>query len=316
MSEKTLHKKLAAIMGEIGTVEKKGYNAFHKYSYVTESDLTEAIRSKLASKGIVIIPSLRSVRHEDTLTTAEMTFKFVDSETGEEESADWAGTGDDKSDKGLYKAYTGSLKYFLMKTFLISQGDDPEGDESADRRAESTANACPQCGKIKPVIKGKPEYGGGWLCFKKKGGCGATWPDGAESAPAPSLEETAVLALREAIKGAAQALNEAGDLSEDKSGPRWTTQSINQLAKEHFNSPVAALGKEALEQLAEMFSQRMEQFRKNASQCRKDIIASIKASAGEPEIAAYLKEHHDGKSLEELTTVQLNEIDRAIGVPF
>jgi len=38
---------------------------------------------------------------------------------------------------------------------------------------------CPDCGKA-TVIKGKAEYGGGWLCFKKKGGCGAKWPDGAE----------------------------------------------------------------------------------------------------------------------------------------
>jgi hypothetical protein len=29
------------------------------------------------------------------------------------------------------------------------------------------------------VIKGKEEYGGGWLCWKSKGGCGAKWPDGA-----------------------------------------------------------------------------------------------------------------------------------------
>lgn len=31
---------------------------------------------------------------------------------------------------------------------------------------------CPACGK-ECIIKGKEEYGGGWLCFAKKGGCGA-----------------------------------------------------------------------------------------------------------------------------------------------
>jgi len=31
---------------------------------------------------------------------------------------------------------------------------------------------CPECNK-EAVIKGKEEYGGGWLCFKKKDGCGA-----------------------------------------------------------------------------------------------------------------------------------------------
>lgn len=36
---------------------------------------------------------------------------------------------------------------------------------------------CPNCGKA-TIIKGKSDYGGGWLCFAKKGGCGAKWKDG------------------------------------------------------------------------------------------------------------------------------------------
>ena len=35
---------------------------------------------------------------------------------------------------------------------------------------------CPHCG-VEAVIKGKEEYGGGWLCWKKKEGCGATFAD-------------------------------------------------------------------------------------------------------------------------------------------
>lgn len=37
---------------------------------------------------------------------------------------------------------------------------------------------CVKCGQVGTVIKGKQEFGGGWLCFAKKGGCGAKWPDG------------------------------------------------------------------------------------------------------------------------------------------
>ena len=36
---------------------------------------------------------------------------------------------------------------------------------------------CPQCNQA-TVIKGKGEFGGGWLCWKKKGGCGAKWTAG------------------------------------------------------------------------------------------------------------------------------------------
>jgi len=35
---------------------------------------------------------------------------------------------------------------------------------------------CPSCSKP-AIIKGKEEYGGGWLCFAKKGGCGAKFGD-------------------------------------------------------------------------------------------------------------------------------------------
>lgn len=35
---------------------------------------------------------------------------------------------------------------------------------------------CPKCGKNK-IIQGKAEYGGGWLCWAKKGGCGAKFAE-------------------------------------------------------------------------------------------------------------------------------------------
>lgn len=44
-------------------------------------------------------------------------------------------------------------------------------------RFRSAGRKCPQCGK-ETIIKGRAEYGGGWLCFGKKGGCGAKFADG------------------------------------------------------------------------------------------------------------------------------------------
>lgn len=43
-------------------------------------------------------------------------------------------------------------------------------------RWRQSARKCPQCGK-EAIIKGKAEYGGGWLCFKKKDGCGAKFAE-------------------------------------------------------------------------------------------------------------------------------------------
>uniref|UniRef100_A0A6M3L2G2 Uncharacterized protein n=1 Tax=viral metagenome TaxID=1070528 RepID=A0A6M3L2G2_9ZZZZ len=42
------------------------------------------------------------------------------------------------------------------------------------RKAEQK---CPTCGK-EAIIKGKQEYGGGWICWKKNGGCGAKFDAG------------------------------------------------------------------------------------------------------------------------------------------
>jgi hypothetical protein len=39
------------------------------------------------------------------------------------------------------------------------------------------ARTCPNCGS-EAIIKGKEQYGGGWLCWDKRGGCGSKWKDG------------------------------------------------------------------------------------------------------------------------------------------
>ncbi|MDR0476133.1 MAG: hypothetical protein LBH43_21005, partial [Treponema sp.] len=43
-------------------------------------------------------------------------------------------------------------------------------------RWRNAARKCPDCGK-ETIIKGKEEYGGGWVCFGKKGGCGAKFKE-------------------------------------------------------------------------------------------------------------------------------------------
>ena len=40
----------------------------------------------------------------------------------------------------------------------------------------NAARSCPTCG-ADAIIKGKQEFGGGWLCWAKKGGCGAKFRD-------------------------------------------------------------------------------------------------------------------------------------------
>lgn len=141
MKGSTLARKLASVMAEVSRVKKSGRNDFHRYDYATESDLTDAIRGHLAAQGVAILPSVVEVKSEplasskrnEILTTATLEITLVCAESGEQRVTRWQGQGLDAGDKGYYKAYTGAMKYFLMKTFLISTGDDPEDDGQQQR---------------------------------------------------------------------------------------------------------------------------------------------------------------------------------------
>lgn len=60
-----------------------------------------------------------------------MRFTVADSDTGEKIEGTVYGRGQDNMDKGIYKALTGALKYWLTTAFLIPTGDDPEASDDA-----------------------------------------------------------------------------------------------------------------------------------------------------------------------------------------
>jgi hypothetical protein len=60
---------------------------------------------------------------------------------------------------------------------VISEGMGSCNSWEDNYRWRDCKKVCPQC-KQETIIKGKDEYGGGWLCYAKKGGCGAKFPDG------------------------------------------------------------------------------------------------------------------------------------------
>jgi hypothetical protein len=62
----------------------------------------------------------------------------------------------------------------------IAEGVGLASTMESKYRWRNAARKCPACGK-ETIIKGKEEYGGGFICFAKKGGCGAKY---AENDPA------------------------------------------------------------------------------------------------------------------------------------
>jgi len=69
---------------------------------------------------------------------------------------------------------------------LISEGLGECNSMESKYRWRESKRICPQCG-AEAIIKGKAEYGGGWLCYKNKGGCGGKWEDGAAEIEGQSI---------------------------------------------------------------------------------------------------------------------------------
>jgi hypothetical protein len=139
-SRAKLFQKIASVMGKVERVPKNGYNNFHKYQYVTESDLIESVRVFMSEEGLIVFNNVKSYEINGEVATVTIEFTLACTETGETITSVMVGQGQDKGDKAFYKAYAGATKYFLMKTFLIPTGDDPEADHSTDERNASKGN--------------------------------------------------------------------------------------------------------------------------------------------------------------------------------
>lgn len=140
---KNVGAKLAAIQKEVEHMEKDGRNAAQGYNYLSEAQITAQFKPLLEKHGIVFIyaskitGSQHSPKGTQIVTDVEVTYQFLDVETGHYIQGRAAGQGADSGDKGVYKAITGAVKYIFMKTFLIPTGDDPEKDEQKARSAKT-----------------------------------------------------------------------------------------------------------------------------------------------------------------------------------
>lgn len=89
---------------------------------------------------------------------------------------DW--TGDEHGGEPFfYYLYRCQL---LRGDLLIAEADASCNSRETKYRWREAQRTCPACGQA-AIIKGREEYGGGWVCFRKRGGCGAKYADGDES---------------------------------------------------------------------------------------------------------------------------------------
>jgi len=121
-----------------------GYNEHHNYGYVSIAAMIAHVRPALiAHKLFLQAEVLAQSLSEDGIAQVTMRFTLYDTETGQKLESLWSGLGQDlarngrRGDKGLYKALSGGLKYFLQQTFLIASGDDPESENDAGQNQQA-----------------------------------------------------------------------------------------------------------------------------------------------------------------------------------
>lgn len=85
----------------------------------------------------------------------------------------------ERGDDGHFTVYA-EASLMNQNGFQIATGDGMCSTRESKYAYRKGERACPTCG-ANAIIKGKAEYGGGWVCFAKKGGCGAKFDEHDES---------------------------------------------------------------------------------------------------------------------------------------
>ena len=103
-------KKLQRVMADVGYIQKRGENKFHKYSYVMAADVAEKAREAFVAWGLVLIPAVKAVelREKQTkdglsyVTRVTMQYRIVDVDSDDYEKIEMVVEGQDPGDKGIF----------------------------------------------------------------------------------------------------------------------------------------------------------------------------------------------------------------------
>jgi hypothetical protein len=162
---KLLREHLADVMGVVGYVQKDGKNQAQSYTYASAEAVLKKVNAELSIRGIAVA-SVATLEHfnvnhyatqgktrdgsdftkqnfrSDAVVKLALTFSkdivTVDEKTNttsitrEDVTVQGIGASTDLGDKAVMKANTAAIKYCLTNAFLISWGDDPEGDAAGN----------------------------------------------------------------------------------------------------------------------------------------------------------------------------------------
>ena len=170
-TSENLDKLLPALMKARQTIsptKKGGVNKFDDYAYATLEDWHNAVMPALLENGLMLSFSTISVENLEPRVTKKTkngkettSYQYVVQVICEgrlwHTSGQWieiggVGQGQDRADKGVYKALTGCAKYLYAQLFALPTTDDPEGDSTVGDTDGSPRASTPNASKAEDVI--------------------------------------------------------------------------------------------------------------------------------------------------------------------
>ena len=202
---------LAKAQAEFGSAVKDSDNPYYGSKYADLSAVIGAVRPALNKNGIAMMHTLESdLERQCAIVTVglyhgeqfmEVTVEAPATGRAKKDERN-EGAAPTKFDVQTIGACWSYLRRYTLQAICGLASEDDDGESLAgSNKPIPKKTLCPLCGKD-AIIQGKPEYGGGWLCYKQKGGCGAKFtfdpaleqeshePAGAPATPPPARPAT------------------------------------------------------------------------------------------------------------------------------
>jgi hypothetical protein len=153
---------IAAIMANVGTIEKGGVNKFFGYKYARMEDLLHVITPLMGKNGLAVIQNEMSkevLEGNRLAITYEFSILHSSNEiwpekprhTGMSTARDSKGNWDDKA---VAKCHTNARKYFLLSLFQVPAGDFDDADaEDANQRKQKAPVPGPSAPPLKEITE-------------------------------------------------------------------------------------------------------------------------------------------------------------------
>lgn len=183
---------LAKAQGQIQSAKRDSENPFYRSRYADLAAVWDACRKALAANELAVVQTTMPGEAGTLLVTtlAHSSGEWIRGEyplhpMRQVQKEGWVPSDDPQA---IGSALTYARRYALAAIVGVAPDDDDDGEAAMGRPAQQQApkgqparsapkasggngTACPSCGVAGAIIKSK--FKDEWLCFGKKGGCGA-----------------------------------------------------------------------------------------------------------------------------------------------